>query len=91
MRYLGIDVSLCNGLLLQSYSLLWKRVRTIRRPAAAPFVLPRERVQRYHCTRLHGVTSHSNIHIRDYLLFGLFSHRTQRFGDWLCPRLQVVR
>jgi hypothetical protein len=38
--------SLCNTLLIQSYSLLRKRVPTIRRPAVAPSVLPRERVER---------------------------------------------
>jgi hypothetical protein len=32
--------SVCNALLLQSYSLLWKRVPTVRRPAAAPSMLP---------------------------------------------------
>jgi hypothetical protein len=46
MRYIGIDVSLCNVLLLQSYSLLFERVPTIDCPAAAPSVLPRERAQR---------------------------------------------
>jgi hypothetical protein len=35
-----------NVSVLQSYSLLWKRVPTIRRPAEAPSVLPRERAQR---------------------------------------------
>jgi hypothetical protein len=38
--------SVCNALLLQSYSLLWKCVPTIRRPAAARSVLQRERAQR---------------------------------------------
>jgi hypothetical protein len=37
--------SVCNALLLQSYSLLWKRVPTIRRPAVAPSGLPRQRAQ----------------------------------------------
>jgi hypothetical protein len=46
MRCLAIDVSVCSALLPQSYSLLWKRVATIRRPAAALSVLPCERAQR---------------------------------------------
>jgi hypothetical protein len=46
MHCLGIDVALCTALLLQSYSLPWKRVPTVRRPAAATSVLPREHDQR---------------------------------------------
>jgi hypothetical protein len=38
--------SVFNALLLQSYSLLWKRVPIIRCPAAAPSVLPREGAHR---------------------------------------------
>jgi hypothetical protein len=55
--------SICNAFLIQSYSFLWKRVPTIRRPAAAPSVLPRERAQRSPAQQvgrfqLSGVMSH---------------------------------
>jgi hypothetical protein len=55
--------SLCNALLIQSYSLLWKRIPTIHRPAMVPSMLPQQCVRRNPAQQmgrlqLSGVISH---------------------------------